>query len=1479
MKRKFAILLATTLALNSFPAPVFAADDFDIPVAAVEEDADLSGFDFGDDFEGVAEAVEPEATETEDEVEEVDGLAEESKTYTVSSPSKIPDQKWTGSVPDLSQVDELATITVDDGLILTRGKDYTVAASTADAGVAQALFTTMGEYAEDKINSVNFNIVEDSSASTYTVDVDTSTFVYDGTALTAAEVAAASTVIRNGNTKLTTADFTVTLTTTAGNGTDAGSTFDAVFSVNSKEIAKKTISIAKFDLSKAYKLTATPSEALVYNGSAQTPTFSKIEYQLTSTSAAVAFANTDYTVGSCSNNTNAGTAKVSISATSTSTNFTGTGSAEFTISAFDLSSAIGLVVSSGGKVTYNGKAQNPEVGVKAYFEDKLNATEIPAADYKVKYVNTASKDVGTYQITIEPSSTKNLTGTATKTIDGYEITAADISTVTVTQKKDIIVGTDVVATLTDYFTVKSGDYELTAADYNVAYKTDNHNSAEKATVITLTGKGNFTKTKEITYTAIAKEMAASYKPSTAPALVYDGTAKRIGADVLGALIATDTSGKTLTAADYTVTSWSNNINATTATSKATATIKGKGDYEGRSATVEFAISPANMADYTKATVTGIASGSYFTGAAITGAAVVLTKGTENTTLTSDDFTLTAKTIEGGYLTAVTVTGKGNYTGTIDSAVKVESDVADLGSAVITGDIPAGLTAYNEASIKNYIKVTVNGTELKNYSVSDIVVPSNIKIGSEVTFKITAADLTGSKNGSAKVVARNIADVKKIEVTGTYTYTGEALTPTANVVITKPDDAAALTTDDYTISFSNNTNAGKATVTVTGKGNYTGTATGTFTIGKYNLTAVTLAEANYPDGAKRQFKEGKPDDLSSDLKLSVEGAKRVFGTDDYTATLTTTNIKKTAGGKAEDCKVEYAIKIKSDSKNYTATYPAGKDAFTVSYPLVVRTVDTADVTMQNNAFKVNDPLTVAALGTVTVAVDGATLTTSDYSLALEKYNDTTKEYDAFAGGTVGSLTEKYNLVVSFKGYYAGTFRKAISLGAATFDVNEVKLIDKKASELVYDGTGKEADWGYIGSLPITAANYEDYFTITYTDAKGKEVAGLPINAGTYTATVKATANYGGSTGATATFTISPKTLSATEFKALAENIEVGEDSYFGGVYAVVYRGSSTETPKCYDSTAGYTESTDFEIVSWEKEWDTSKGNEGEAVIGLVKDGNYTYDGTYTTTFRWVQGVINNDLFTVEEVTYNGQPQKPELKPVEGTGVSADWIKECTYTADLVNAGVGNACIKYKVVVPEDSDKYIPGEYTNWYWYDIKPASIEKATIAKIADQEYTGKELRPDVVIEDENGILLVNGINYVIVYENNTEIGEATVTVTGIGNYTNSKKTSFKIVNTSNEPVKGQLTKLTPKKKTFKASDLKSKSQSFKITAEVNSGAKVSFKKTSGNKNITVSSSGKVTVKKGLKKGTYKIKVKLSAPATEDYTERIVTRTITIVVK
>ncbi len=85
-----------------------------------------------------------------------------------------------------------------------------------------------------------------------------------------------------------------------------------------------------------------------------------------------------------------------------------------------------------------------------------------------------------------------------------------------------------------------------------------------------------------------------------------------------------------------------------------------------------------------------------------------------------------------------------------------------------------------------------------------------------------------------------SDITVQDITA-LTYTGVAQEPT----VTVKDGTAVLVKDvDYTVAYSNNVNAGTATVTCTGQGNYSGQAQKTFTINPAKLTSVTLAQTEF-----------------------------------------------------------------------------------------------------------------------------------------------------------------------------------------------------------------------------------------------------------------------------------------------------------------------------------------------------------------------------------------------------------------------------------------------------------------------------------------------------------------------------------------------------------------------------------------------------------------------------------------------------------
>ena len=90
------------------------------------------------------------------------------------------------------------------------------------------------------------------------------------------------------------------------------------------------------------------------------------------------------------------------------------------------------------------------------------------------------------------------------------------------------------------------------------------------------------------------------------------------------------------------------------------------------------------------------------------------------------------------------------------------------------------------------------------------------------------------------------------------------------------------------------------------------------------------------------------------------------------------------------------------------------------------------------------------------------------------------------------------------------------------------------------------------------------------------------------------------------------------------------------------------------------------------------------------------------------------------------------------------------------------------------------------------------------------------------------------------------------------------------------------KKVSVKASALKNKSQTLlksKAFTVAKARGSVTFKKVSGNQKITIAKNGRITLRKGLKKGTYKLKVKVTAAGNEIYKKLSKDVTVAIQVK
>ena len=174
------------------------------------------------------------------------------------------------------------------------------------------------------------------------------------------------------------------------------------------------------------------------------------------------------------------------------------------------------------------------------------------------------------------------------------------------------------------------------------------------------------------------------------------------------------------------------------------------------------------------------------------------------------------------------------------------------------------------------------------------------------------------------------------------------------------------------------------------------------------------------------------------------------------------------------------------------------------------------------------------------------------------------------------------------------------------------------------------------------------------------------------------------------------------------------------------------------------------------------------------------------------------------------------------------------------------------------------------FEITSAKGETAHIGdasiKVQNQMYTGKALKPKPTVK-MGSITLKEGTDYSVSYIDNKAVGTALVKVTGKGGFTGVAYGTFKINKAS------QVIKAKNVSKKFKAAAktkklAKNKTINLKKLAKVSAKTTVKFakaNKTGGNKITVNASTGKITVKKGLAKKTYKVKVKMTAKANASY--------------
>lgn len=287
---------------------------------------------------------------------------------------------------------------------------------------------------------------------------------------------------------------------------------------------------------------------------------------------------------------------------------------------------------------------------------------------------------------------------------------------------------------------------------------------------------------------------------------------------------------------------------------------------------------------------------------------------------------------------------------------------------------------------------------------------------------------------------------------------------------------------------------------------------------------------------------------------------------------------------------------------------------------------------------------------------------------------------------------------------------------------------------------------VGKPNITYTRRERVFnpdTEELEDTVVYQSSAKPTDAGSYIVTVQCdtfdTAYVG-----TATFGITASSITGAQIS------EIPAMDYTGKAltpdFTVTLNGSLLT--KGVDYTVGYQDNTDA----------------GNATVMVYGKNNYS--GTLTTGFTILPiSLAGASLGAIEDQPYTGEEITPEVTVTLG---GKTLVKDTDYTLSYnnnTNAGTATVTVTGKNNYSGETGTV----------FNITADGFTSAQISAIADQIYTGSALTPDFTVT-LSGNTLKKDTDYTVEYKDNTEPGTATVTITGMGDYSGEKSVTFNII-------------------------------------------------------------------------------------------------------
>ncbi len=202
----------------------------------------------------------------------------------------------------------------------------------------------------------------------------------------------------------------------------------------------------------------------------------------------------------------------------------------------------------------------------------------------------------------------------------------------------------------------------------------------------------------------------------------------------------------------------------------------------------------------------------------------------------------------------------------------EVPISEGTTALADATVSVDDQTYTGEALEPEVKVTLGNVNLvagTDYSVS---FENNTNVGTATVTVEGMGTYSGNVKGTFQIKAASIKTATVSVAKSSYTYTSKAIRATPQVVL---GGVTLKSSKDYTVSYTNNVNVGTATVTIRGKGNYTGT-----TSAKFRIKAAQISKATAKAIAKQAY-TGKP--VNPSVSLTFGGKKLTSA--DYTLTYT------------------------------------------------------------------------------------------------------------------------------------------------------------------------------------------------------------------------------------------------------------------------------------------------------------------------------------------------------------------------------------------------------------------------------------------------------------------------------------------------------------------------------------------------------------------------------------------------------------------